>query len=323
MVVRIFKTTAIAHAPTTATRGRFRTTVTAHATVLARVTVTVVVMVKIYSKETPSESTVFGHIKSLVPWDEAVAPFRPRRETLSIPGLTFDPVSLDQEVRHLYKTVGSVLWKSKPNGSTYGLSVSINPEHHPDDWRHASFGHSRYASIGAFEYYKAVEEDVANRVRGDYLDSYGFRRLLPAVSECQLLSGILSRFKVPLVRCSIRTLNGYLCVPNARVNSGYHQDDSPLEVMRINLCVTNNGDFGFQYAGEEVDFPEPGNHYVVNTDIDHRIVVARQSNFQRTHIILGVAPWFDYDIASDSWAPNKWFGVKHPYDMAKEGLLFF
>lgn len=109
---------------------------------------------------------------------------------------------------------------------------------------------------------------------------------------------------------------------NADSLSGFHQDDSPFEVLRINLCVTNDGSFGFQYSGQDVWYPQPGDNYVVNSDVDHRVVVARTSNFQRTHVILGVAPWVDYDATKDSWRPNQWFGIKHPYDMAKEGLLF-
>lgn len=316
MVGHGFRTTVIALAPITAINKYGLTTV------IVCVRVTVAVMASMRTRDTPNDCTVMDFLKRQLPWDKAVADVGSRFEPVSVPGLQFDPVILDYEIRSLYKEVGSVMWRSKPNGSAYGLSLSYNPEHPQEEWKQGNFGHYRYSTMPAFDYYKAVEADVANRVRGDYLDSYGFRYILPQAQRLPHLMSILSKFQVPLIRCSIRTVNGYLCIPNINGLSGYHQDDSPFEVLRINLCVTNDGSFGLQYAGQDVMYPQPGDNCIVNSDVDHRVVVSRSVNFQRTHVILGVAPWFDYDAINDSWHPNKWFGVKHPYDMAKEGLLF-
>jgi hypothetical protein len=316
MVGRGYRPTVIVLAPITVINKYGLPIATALALVIAGV------MVNMRTIDTPSDCTVMEFLKRQLPWSEALDAVGSRFEAVSVPGLQFDPVVLDYEIRRLYKEVGTVLWRSKPDGSTYGLSLSYNPEHPQEEWKQGNFGHYRYSTMPAFDYYKAVEADVANRVRGDYLDSYGFRHILPQAQRLPHLMSILSRFQVPLIRCSIRTINGYLCVPNINGLSGFHQDDPPCELLRINLCITNDGSFGLQYAGQDVIYPDPGDIYIINSDVDHRVIVSRPVNFQRTHLIIGVAPWFDYDAVNDSWYPNKWFGVKHPYDMAKEGLLF-
>jgi hypothetical protein len=316
MVGHGFRTTAIVLVPTIVIKDHGLTTVIVCARVI------VVATLSMFTRETPSNCTVMEFLKRQLPWDKALAAVGSRFESVSVPGLQFDPVILDYEIRSLYKEVGAVMWRSKPDGSTYGLSLSYNPEHPQDEWKQGNFGHHRYSSMPAFDYYKAVEVDDAHKVRGDYLDSYGFRKILPQAQRLQHLMSILSKFQVPLVRCSIRTINGYLCIPNINGLSGFHQDDPPCELLRINLCITNDGSFGLQYAGQDVMYPDPGDNYIINSDVDHRVIVSRAVNFQRTHLIIGVAPWFDYDTVNDSWHPNKWFGVKHPYDMAKEGLLF-
>lgn len=276
-----------------------------------------------HTKSVPSDRTIVDHLRRVTDWDAAKARVGNRFEPdLQIPGLTFRAGTLADELSDLLIMLGPVSWRSKTDLTVYGLSLSCNPDHPRESWNSGSFGHERYRACRPYEYYKAVERDTQHRVRGDYLDSYGFRCLLPEIAQYRALREILSGFTVPVVRATVRVLNGLICRPNTHGDSGMHQDDSPFEVLRINLCVTNDGSFGYQYRGLSPRYPMPGNHWVVNSDHDHRVVVSKRSNFQRIHLVIGLAPWFDYDPSADAWLPNQWFGNKHPYDMASEGLLF-
>lgn len=273
--------------------------------------------------DVPHDKSVIDWIKPMVDWDKAVNRFdRKFYPDLKVPGLSFSPEAVESEIRYLYGKCPPICWKSRDNPMLYGLSLSCNPDHDPSQQKGGSFGHDRYRKETTENYYKAVQQDTVNRVKGDYLDSYGFRKILPQALEMKYLMNLLAGFNLPIIRSTIRTTNGYLCIKNNAEDSGMHQDDSPFEVLRINLCITNNGHYGFQYKGLDPVIPEPGSHMVINTDHDHRLWYKQSSHFQRTHIIVGLSPWLDYDEVNDSWSPNKYFGNIHPYDMVRDGLIY-
>lgn len=273
--------------------------------------------------DVPNDKSVIDWVKPIVDWDKAVSKFETQFDpSLKVPGLSFSSETIESEIRYLYGKCHPICWKSRNNPMLYGLSLSCNPDHDPSMQKGGSFGHERYRTETTANYYKAVQEDKVNRVKGDYLDSYGFRKILPQATELESLMNLLSGFNLPIIRSTIRTTNGYLCVKADTENSGMHQDDSPFEVLRVNLCITNNGHYGFQYSGLEPVIPEPGSHMVINTDHDHRVWYRQPSHFQRTHIIIGLSPWLDYDEVNDSWSPNEFFGEIHPYDMVRQGLIY-
>ena len=273
----------------------------------------------------PAEMTAFAFIKSHLDWDDASRAVLPDGAPRLDPGLTLpdfvaDPEAVLGDVTALYAKVGTVHWRSSRSEQLYGVSLNYNPDHPRDLWASGSFGHPRYRSLNATDYYAAVEKDVANRQKGDYLDSYGFRALLPEIEPGSALGQLLDGFAVPVVRSTCRTLNGALCRP-AQETGGYHKDDNPLEVLRVNVCLSSNDLFGLQYEGHDPIIPTPGSASIVNTDINHRAWVKARSPIHRTHLVIGLAPWFDYDPAADAFSPNQYFGRLHPYDMARQGLL--
>jgi len=277
----------------------------------------------IYTESVPNDQTIVDYLRSVTPWRSAIASVGERFEPdVQIPGLALDPEQIGSEISDLLIASGPVAWRSKEDLTVYGLSLSHNPDHPPHLWRSGSFGHERYRICHPYDYYKAVERDRQNRIKGDYLDSYAFRCLLPEINHYPALAKLLAGFCVPVVRATIRVINGLVCSPNLQSDSGMHHDESPFEVLRVNLCVTNDGSFGYQYREQAPIYPPPGSHWIVNSDRDHRVVVRLPCNFQRIHLVIGLVPWFDYDASRDAWQPNRWFGIKHPYDMAKEGLLF-
>lgn len=272
-------------------------------------------------KDTPRERTVIDYIKTQCDWEGAKkavgSKFMP---TLSV-NLDVDAPALLREVTELYREVGAVTWQSQNSLNLYGLSLNHNPDHHRDLWKMGSFGHERYKRFSKYDYYKAVDADKANRVKDDYLDSYGFRSLLPEVANKPNLKMLFDKFKLPVVRSTARTINGSLCYPTPSNDGGMHVDDSPFEVLRINISLSNNGDFGLQYLGTDPIYTEAGDNLVVNTDVQHRAFIKQPNNFIRTNLIIGVAPWMNYDKEKDEWSLNEYFGRLHPYDIVNQELI--
>lgn len=100
-----------------------------------------------------------------------------------------------------------------------------------------------------------------------------------------------------------------------------HKDDCPFEILRVNISITNNGDFGLQYEGMEPLYTPAGENIVVNTDVRHRAYIKQTNDFLRTNLVIGITPWLNYDQLKDEWSLNEYFGKLHPYDIVKQGLL--
>lgn len=273
-------------------------------------------MLKFKLSEVPNDYTVIDFIKSRCDWDGAVAAVGTQyRPALSVPDLKVDPEELLKEVYELYREVGAVPWQSQSSLNLYGLSLYCNPHHPQEQWKKATFGHPRYKEYSAYDYYQAVSADSKNRIKGDYLDSLGFVEPLPAVLQKKALSGLFQRFTLPVVRATARTINGSLTYPTQPGDGGLHTDDSPFEVLRINISLSNNGDFGLQYQDEPPMFPEVGQSLVINTDVKHRAFIKQHNAFLRTNLVIGVTPWLNYDKTNEEWSLNKYFGRVHPYDI--------
>jgi hypothetical protein len=272
-------------------------------------------------KDVPSTSTVIDFIKGQCDWGLAVSSVGSRFDPFLSADIQINGQDVLREINELYRELGAVSWASQASLNLYGLSLNYNPDHPPEDWKRGSFGNGRYRSYSVYDYYGAVSADQINRVKGDYLDSLGFRSILPAVSGKSHLKALFDSFKVPVVRSTSRTLNGSLCFKTMTGDGGLHTDDSPFEVLRLNICLSNNGSFGLQYLSQEPIFTEPGGNLVVNTDIPHRAYIKDSCDFLRTNLIVGVAPWLNYDKQTDAWSLNEYFGKMHPYDMVKQGLI--
>lgn len=270
----------------------------------------------------PPEVTRMAWVKRNTGWDEAVErvgqQFAPN---LRIEGLHIDAPAILREIADLFHQRPPIYWQSQPPGAVYGLSLTCNPDTPASDWHAGSFGHPRYQQYSSFDYFKAPEADSASAPRDDYLDSLGFRSLLPEIRGLPALRGLLESFRMPVVRCTVRVIDGNKAWPSRDDGGGMHRDDPPFEVMRVNVCITGSDDFGLQYSGQPPLVLSPGDHLVVNTDVDHRAWVRQRSNIQRVHLVIGLLPWLNYDQTADAWEVNEHFGKTHPYDLVRRNLV--
>jgi hypothetical protein len=227
-----------------------------------------------------------------------------------------------RDIYDVYTEVGAVNWQSRSSCELYGLSLTYNKNNPEENWRLGSFGHTRYQSLGKFEYYTAIEADTMNRVKGDYLDSLGFRIINKSAKSRHSLANLLLSFQSSMHRVTARTINGNLVYRTMPGLGGMHRDENQFESLRINVCLSNNGQFGLQYIDHEPEYPSAGDISFVNTDVMHRSFINNRCDFQRTHLIINISPWLDFDETNDCWSPNQYFGKVHPIEMVKQGLIF-
>lgn len=253
-----------------------------------------------------------AEVESLYGWP--AIPFQ-SDSRLSVAGLQVHPLSLLEEIKHLPK----IKWRSQPTGNVYGCSLTYNPNHPREQWIAGSFGHPRYQQFSAFDYFAKPEKDLPTCERDDYLDGLGFTELLPELRACPILTDLLSSFQHPVVRATLRIIDGSEAWPVIDNDGGMHKDEDPSKLLRLNICLSTNEHFGLQYRGENPIKMTPGQNLVVNTDRDHRAWVGARSPIQRTHIILCLTPWLKRE--DERWVPNQYFGKIHPYDMVRQNLI--
>lgn len=243
---------------------------------------------------------------------------------LSIKGLAFDSAAVLGEIEALMAEFPPASWKSQPPNGMRCLSLSYDPDAPAFEWHNGSLGNVRYQAFTGEKYFGQVAIDYANERfwRGDYLDAYGFRKLLPQIEKYAGLSTLLSSFALPVVFARIRVIDGRFCKPSDDyAKGGFHIDCDPCEIIRVNVCVSTSDDFGLQYEGHAPFFPHAGDNYIISTNHLHRPWMRGKNPTKRVHITLDLVPWFDYDAASDTWTPNAHYNTTNPFDMVRSGAV--
>jgi hypothetical protein len=274
--------------------------------------------------QVPNNLTAYNYIKTQCDWENSVNSFKRNKNEdldLRILNLNFDAPKILDEVYQLYKEIGAVNWQSQNSLNVYGLALSYNIRHPLELMHKGCFGHPRYRIYSSKDYYDVVMNDKDNHLKDDYLDSLSFNTLLPQVRTKTNLNKLLTSFKIPVIRVTVRTINGILCHATDITNGGYHLDDCPFETLRINISLSNNGNFGLQYKDKNVIYTEAGDNIVVNTDKLHRSYIKESNNFQRTNLIVNLAPWLNFDSTYQTWSLNKYFNKIHPFDMVRKNFI--
>lgn len=269
--------------------------------------------------EIPADMTTDAYLASVFATPQLEKRFEPH---LQVPDLEFDHRAIADELAVFFSRYALGPWRSfDPSScSVMGASLYYNPNMPEEEWSFGSFGHPRYREFQ--DYYRAPEQDFENMLKGSYHDGYAFRvRHWGVDAVCPTLAALLDRFTVPVVRVTARHIN--TLGRDATITGGFHRDEPPEEMLRINLAIVNDGDHALQYRERGIAIKSPsGSHAVVCADHDHRVLIPRPTVRSRLHVVIGLIPWFDYDKESDSWSPNEHHGKTHPYDMVKQGLIF-
>ena len=277
-------------------------------------------MQKFYHKDCPDSVTFIEYVKSHCPdFLEKCNTLSPLDPIHNICNIKNHSLILD-DVHTLYDEIGPIPWKSQYYKNLTGLSLSYNPDTNEDEWATHSFGHLRYRKFLNGSYFEQPSKERQYAVKNDYLDSYGYRRLLLQLKSLTHLSAFLNSFNLSVIRVTARTINNSQAT---ELNSslGYHTDDNPFEMVRVNLCLDNDGHYGLQYINSEPSFPKCGDLELIHTNTLHRVFVKPNALKQRTHLIIGLSPWFKYNEVEDCWEKNEYYGNTHPFDIVKNNLF--
>ena len=179
------------------------------------------------------------------------------------------------------------------------------------------------------QHYYATKETIQSigQVRGSYYDSYGFR--VPTPGAVKHMPGLLGLLKRSQVRSRLSVIRGNRPDPSG-FSWGWHRDEPVFENLRVNIPLTDCPQYILQVS-RNMEFPRapnstivdyqaaPGRMYSWDTNLPHRACALHTPAYDRTSIVLGVSPWFDYDAELDAWHPNEFFGKKHPHQMLLDG----
>jgi len=206
------------------------------------------------------------------------------------------------------------------------ISLAFNPDSAVKPL-HSTLGSAALTSV---EHYYATPATLAKigSLRDSYYDTYGFR--LPTTAASKELALLTSKLKRSLVRSRMSVMRAGSAATSG-FYWGWHKDESVFENLRINIHVTDSPDHRIQVMREdrkpasmddaaltEHHF-EVGYGYSWDTHLPHRACSVGVPKQDRTAIVLGVSPWFDYDAQADAWTPNEFFGRKHPFAMLRDG----
>lgn len=265
----------------------------------------------------PTHHSILSWIEGQIGgWPQLPKRFEPQ---LTLPGFSYNQSRLAAQCKELGSEIGFVAWRSTAGGALIGMSTHYDPQLPASEMYVGSFGHPRYQTAGVVDYYKLPARELPQASRADYLDILGFRKLCPAVADKHEFMKLLAGFTVPVVRGTIRVIDGAKAFSTQSNTAGMHVDADPSKAMRINLSVQTSDDFGLQYEGYPPLFTTSGAHRIVCTDFKHRAWVRKQCNFQRIHVVFDVLPWLKYDAGRDAYSLNEFFDMKHPYDMVADG----
>lgn len=274
--------------------------------------------------ELPNDKTIFEYLKEQSGFEEAVNDIKQMSVGLVELSLGEDLKDAVQEVINLYGMGGFICSDKVDMDPEYvSMSLTYNPDMGGDPHR-STLGSPLLTQA---EHYYATPETlkkIGSR-KNSYYDTYGFRSITPALEHI----GLTKRLKRSLVRSRMSTIKAGRPA-TAGFMFGWHKDETVFENLRVNIPVYTSDEYALQIENSG-KFPTPesqtitshvmqeGKMYSWDTNLPHRAYAKQVGTKDRTHIVLGFSPWFDYDPVVDEWRPNEFFGKKHPMQMLLDG----
>jgi hypothetical protein len=235
-------------------------------------------------------------------------------------------VDFSADVDEAFTKYGSYGFRSSQGESDAykSLSLTYNPNIAVD--QHKSTLGTEKLTVQEQYYADKQKFDKLQGGANSYYDSYGFNQRTDA-SKIGKLGEFLDSCNRTMIRSRIST------IPAKRVETTafsymWHRDEPVFENLRFNIPVTSDSNYLFQLETKFMKpFPQSpfmvtehldlGYGYSWDTNKPHRVFADNLSDIERTNIVLGFSPWFDF--VDDGWIPNEFFGKKHPLDMLVDG----
>ncbi len=229
--------------------------------------------------------------------------------------LNLDSNVLEQSVNSILQTYNPKGWQTKTQTVDFYKSISLtsNPNHQDGiDETVSSIGTPKN-EMGEFYYNQTHRHKY---LKDSYYDTFGFTKLTPAAKTGEL-GNLISKIKRTIVRSRISTIVGET-VPIDNT-SGWHRDETVFINLRLNIPITTSDEFFFEMKDVKPYNLKVGKLYSWDTDLPHRVSSSINTTNTRTHLVIGVSPWYDYNSKNNTWSQNEFFGNKHPFDMLLDG----
>lgn len=157
-------------------------------------------------------------------------------------------------------------------------------------------------------------------LQNSYYDTWRFSQLVPEMRE-GAFGRLIESFKRPFVRSRC----AYIRPAGARTQRDkeylWHRDELVFVNLRLNIPLRSNEHFFLEDQEKgRFDFA-PGYGYSWNTEKMHRATWADGAVGDRSALVIGTNPWFDYVPEEDAYVTNEFFGEMHPFDMLAEGHI--
>lgn len=232
----------------------------------------------------------------------------------------FDTSQIYKDYLDATEKFGEFGWSSSADAtgddSRYrGLGITWNPNKIPFAPEHQSVLGS--SDRNKFTY--NTTDTPAEHPKDDHCDTLGFVQRT-SVSKYKSIETLLSNVERTLVKSRISTIYGDS--PSVGIDRPYHRDASSFIGTRVNIPIETHPPYVFDL--ETLSDPihlEKGFAYSWDTATLHRVISLRPCSYPRTHIVINVCPWWDYNFEDQCWYTNEFYGQLHPTEMVLQGHI--
>jgi hypothetical protein len=274
----------------------------------------------IRTADVPAFLSVFAYIKLRTNIDRLFRRLpQPLNQVHELP-LTFPVTALQQAAEQALTQYGSYGWLSsqgRSRSSYQSLSLTHNPNiRDPAVTEFNSTLGSSFIAPGSY-FYGNIRTwlKLRGRMKNSYYDSYAFNQ--PNTVAREQFGDLFGHFKRTVIRSRLSVIRAGA---KDSTNPEYllHRDEPVYENIRINIPLTQSPDHYLQYRGEDINL-KLGKAYTWDTNQPHR--VHGVDGTDRTNLVLGFSPWFDYDAKQQTWISNEYYGECHPIEMVQNGWV--
>lgn len=181
--------------------------------------------------------TVFDHLSRQHDLQSAAARFASRTGLLQQYAIHCDLPALAAACRAVIARYGLRGFRNTDDDSdtpAYGsLSLTCNPDRDGDP--HSSTLGSAHLRQGQYFYATPQSREQMPAQKGDYYDTYGFRRLTPA-GNSGALGELLRGFRLPVVRSRLSVIQANR-IEASQFSFGWHRDETVFHNLRINIPI--------------------------------------------------------------------------------------
>lgn len=277
-------------------------------------------MQKFYVDECPDSMTVADWIKKQIPWNEAKDDVKASSKLAKYKNFVYEfkgsVKGLQDSLQQALDEYGYYGWKSSAGDENVygGYSITYNPSlQYKDQPIHQ---HTLGTKLNDPDDFYTGKAKGHSFIKNSYLDGLSFNELTPA-AQMGYLGELLKEIgnSLTITRSRMGIINGQILSGSVR----FHKDAEIFELTRLNIPVTGDDSYIFEFYEGEPYVLELGRAYTWNTEYPHRVMCVRHSSIDRANLVLGLSPWLAYNKEERYWYTNQFFGKKHPFDIFVEG----